>query len=477
MAKITNPKLFSEQFQIAPKALEKAGLFNPILNLDTKLFIDPLLLRHSKHETIAKAGVAEYKRYFEGIISLLSNSQNENDFAWKNAYKQLPEKEIPGTCLGYGINSISGRSIAIKHRNEIIYTANEIIKLGLKDPELFSLLPLFNEGIGPDTISDITTRAILFSLLEFTAQQANIFGIKTEPRTIYGRIVQVIRNPLRPKSFILLIPRDILRNLPFVEKWEDIEQAARFNGELRDRVNRLLAGIFKEKTKNAKKSKIAEILGNKQAMADLIKVIKECKANSYDFKKDNEGLLVWEKATENINTILRPDGATYSTTKEGLANLVNTIIEQYKFLIENRGLNKLIWKEDAKNHCKESVAQLLFFAVAHCYCVANDVDISPEMDTGNGRVDFKFSKGYRKKVIVEIKYSDNHNTVNGYDRQLNEYLKSEETVLGHYVVLDVGKMGDKEKKLYDKYNKSNSKTKSELSIIDAKIKPSPSKLR
>jgi hypothetical protein len=270
---------------------------------------------------------------------------------------------------------------------------------------------------------------------------------------------------------------DILRNLPYVEKWEDIECAARFNSELRDRVNRWLSDIFKEKTKNAKKAKIAEILGNKQAVADLIKIIKNCKAEPYDFKKDNEGLLIWEKATEAVKAILQPDGTTYHTTKNGLVNLVNKIIEQYQFLIENRGLNKLIWKEDSKHHCKESVAQQLFFAVAHCYCIANDVDISPEMDTGNGRVDFKFSKGYHKKVIVEIKYSDNHNTVNGYDKQLNEYLKSEETTFGHYVILDVGGMGEKDKKLYEKYNKSKSKTKSEITIIDARIKPTPSKLR
>jgi hypothetical protein len=40
MAKLINPKLFSQQFGINPTELDKEGLLDPVLNADTKLFVD-----------------------------------------------------------------------------------------------------------------------------------------------------------------------------------------------------------------------------------------------------------------------------------------------------------------------------------------------------------------------------------------------------------------------------------------------------
>jgi hypothetical protein len=40
-------------------------------------------------------------------------------------------------------------------------------------------------------------------------------------------------------------------------------------------------------------------------------------------------------------------------------------------------------------------------------------------------VDFKFSEGYKKRVLVEVKYADNSHFRNNIDNQLPTYLKSE----------------------------------------------------
>jgi hypothetical protein len=56
MGRIKNPKLFSQDFAIDPKKVEGLGLLDPILNGDTKLFIDPVLLKSSKHPIIASRG-------------------------------------------------------------------------------------------------------------------------------------------------------------------------------------------------------------------------------------------------------------------------------------------------------------------------------------------------------------------------------------------------------------------------------------
>ncbi len=76
--------------------------------------------------------------------------------------------------------------------------------------------------------------------------------------------------------------------------------------------------------------------------------------------------------------------------------------------------------------------------MAHSYCRANNLDITPEAETGTGPVDFKVSSGFDGRVLVEIKLSTNEKMVAGYTRQLAAYKKAEQTLHGYYVVIDVG---------------------------------------
>lgn len=55
MAIIKDPITFSKQFKISKVGLDKLGIFNPTLNVDTKLFIDPLLLETCKHPEISSS--------------------------------------------------------------------------------------------------------------------------------------------------------------------------------------------------------------------------------------------------------------------------------------------------------------------------------------------------------------------------------------------------------------------------------------
>jgi hypothetical protein len=53
MAKIQNPLLFSKHFGVDEKELANAGLIDPFLNVDTQLFIDPVLLEKSANPKIS----------------------------------------------------------------------------------------------------------------------------------------------------------------------------------------------------------------------------------------------------------------------------------------------------------------------------------------------------------------------------------------------------------------------------------------
>ena len=92
-------------------------------------------------------------------------------------------------------------------------------------------------------------------------------------------------------------------------------------------------------------------------------------------------------------------------------------------MVENKGLWKELWDENGKPR-KEKASQRLFFAVAYSYCKANNIDLTPEADSGNGPVDFKLSQGFDSKLVVEVKLSTNGRLVHGYEKQLEIYKKA-----------------------------------------------------
>ena len=140
--------------------------------------------------------------------------------------------------------------------------------------------------------------------------------------------------------------------------------------------------------------------------------------------------------------------------------------------------DKNLWEElwDDGNPKLERSAQLLFFAISEVFCKANDVDVSPEAHMGGGPVDFKFTKGYSNKIVVEFKRSMG-TVVHGYGKQLEIYKKAAGTDEGIFVVLDYGDLGDKLSKINkirtDKINQGEKA--SEIIVIDCTKKASASK--
>lgn len=133
-------------------------------------------------------------------------------------------------------------------------------------------------------------------------------------------------------------------------------------------------------------------------------------------------------------------------TTDKVKSVVSDILSQFKDLVENKGLWKQFWNKDwtPKN---EKSAQEIFYAVADSFCKANNIDLSPEANFGNGPVDFKFSNGYDAKVVVEMKLSTNPKIVHGYEKQLEVYKAAENTSNGIFLIIDVGQIGGKYEKV------------------------------
>ncbi len=231
MAKIINPILFSSYFGVDPAEIDKAGLIDPFLNVDLELFIDPVLLEKSAFNEISGNALAAFKKHFSNIIRLLAMSNNEEDAPWRAARRLLNLDEPSENGLGYGGASRSGSSRPEDIQTMILRTTSEIVTLGADDPEMISLMGFFEEGVGPDTISDFTTQVILLNLAKITSDFCNSQSLSTIPisddRQDIG-LPHFVNTKGLSKPF-LLVPKDIVRDLPIANDWSDVREAAMRN--------------------------------------------------------------------------------------------------------------------------------------------------------------------------------------------------------------------------------------------------------
>jgi hypothetical protein len=474
MGRIRDPKLFSQEFGIDAKKLAKLRLLDPILNADTKLFIDPVLLQSSSNKAIKAEGLKHFSKYFGNVIRLLSASKVVGDLAWRTAALHLKLDELPQLCLGFGGNTTRGRSIAKVTKKRVLATAKEIVELGIKDPELFSLVGLLEEGVGPDTIGDMTAHAILPTLVAITEAAARELKIKVRDAHISGIDARLPYNKYSRRP-LLLVPEDILRDLPVATDWSDVAEAASANAEIRARVNKFIGDIWRMKTKEQKDTVRTSALANVDAFRSLLDAVYLLSEDSYDFAADPEGHRVFREALRDFATKFPLKLKTPKLkNRNELVNTVDRIVEHFKTLVEKNGVNYLLW--DGTRRRKEKAAQRLFFAVADVYCKANNVDISPETDSGAGPVDFKFSSGYGGRVLVEIKLSTGK-VVHGYTTQIGVYEDAAKTTDSVYLVIDVGGLDAKLKTIMKTRNDrvARGEPAPKIVVVDGALKPSASK--
>jgi hypothetical protein len=432
--------LFSQHFGIDTSDLASANLIDPFLNVDTQLFIDPILLEKSSNEIIRGEAYAAFREHFANFLKLLDISKNEGDAAWRGAQRLLNLREPPENGLGYGGSSRSGSSRPAEIRDAIMRTAKEIVELGSHDPEMISLMGFFEEGVGPDTISDFTTRVIERQLSKITETYCNSRGIPTDKQIGADYGLPFLNDGNNGKSFIVLVPRDIVRDLPMANDWSEVETAISANRRIRDSVNVLLSGIARPTVADRKIALRRAAMQSSELFELFLQSIKSAAAH-YDPNSDALGYY-------RLKDLLAGDRNSFKANRKyDLANGVETLIElvhdtiaMFRHHVEKGNLWEELWIGDTPK--RERAAQLIYYAIADCFCMANDVDISPEANMGGGPIDFKFSKGYSARVLVEIKRSSG-SVVHGYEKQLEFYKEAARTFHGIFVVVNFGDLGRK----------------------------------
>jgi len=466
----------SDALNIDLDNFESTGAFNGFVDLDSLFYIDPYLLRKVTTPELNNS-YKKFRNYFKVVVKLIDNSSTLGDPFWRRALQLLIFKEIPNLGLGYSKNDNKGNAIGIKLAKNLIVTASEIIQKGITDPELFELVGLIEEGVGADRISDMTCRIILEDLLTFTQRITSTLQLK---RTTYIKFKDIKYKVPRYIKPIILIPNEILTPLPVAYDWQDIDVICTHNEELRKRVNDIIGNTWKKATNKNRVSKSylkSVFLEHPELIVDLIDQYKRKPVDRYDFKNDPKGEIIWYQDAKNYASIYPLDLKKYEKVdKKNIVKVVREICIQFRTLIENNGLVKLLYNDDNKRR-HEKYPQLLFYGVADSYCKANNLDLSAEPNAGRGPVDFKLSKGYDTRVNVEVKYSSNPKLLKGYEVQLPIYDKAEKSSHSIYLVIRTTESTaniENLNKLRDETVKAG-KRAPEIIEIDGRIQESASK--
>ena len=464
-----NDKLYSEYFGIKSSTLKNYNVFNGFVNRDALYYMLPYKFEDIQIDDF-KNSYHKYKQYFSNIITILDQS-NGNDVFYRQAEKKFQFHELGHIGLGYSKTGKNGSGIGKKFASQLTQTAYQLVKAGIKDPEIFFLIGLLEEGIGADRISDMTAWILQEDFLLYTQRVSFKLKLKTK-KFLYGTTFYNL--PFNSSSEpIIFCPKIVLTDLPVAFDNSDIDRVCSHNSSLRNKVNEIIGQIFDKQTRAFIKRNFKNlILDNPSILEETIKTYKE-KGKNYDFENDPNGDFIWKEiASDTVQNF--PLSLKISTKP---IDIVNIICNKYQDLIENNGMWKFFHNNDG-THKNESFAQMLFFAIAHSYCEVNNLDISPETDTGNGLIDFKISKGFNDKINIEMKLSTNTKLLHGYKSQLAIYNKAENTNQSKFVIVQLyDKDTAKIEKVYQ-YKRQNETINNKLPdifVIDATKRESASK--
>ena len=413
--------LFSNEFNVSQEQMFQTGVFDVFLDEDSHFFINIKRLQVCTVPECLNA-YEKVNQYFHNIGLLLAKAK-VGDKLYQTAIDYFDFSEVSGINLGFS-EGTRGSGFGKKLSNKIVKDAYDIIQAGTNEPEIFQLVSLFEENVGPDRISDMVAKIISDEIVSYSKRIYTELNINSKTFPSFQFDDGILQNPYK-KSQLLLLPAEILHKLPVAKEWSEVDRVCRENRAIKRELNSNISKEWAKMSSSAKKDYLLQyIFKNPEKVGRLIQSYKDSKVGKCNFFEDIDYLIKFIKSSidfekENLRT-------SFEASKE--------ILNSYKRWVEyHRGALVI---NPRKQKASEKVVQRTIHAVALMYCELNNWDISPETDNGRGPVDFKISRG-NDKTVIEIKLSSNAQCVHGLETQIEEYAKAENTANKIFVVVKV----------------------------------------
>lgn len=425
---------YSKHLGVKHLDLVQKGVFNGYLNEDSKLHVDPLLLKGCKIPEFENA-YNEFLQYFKGFITLTKavKQANSSDRFFREMINRFKLSEIPNTGLGFSMGNTQGKGISKKLATQLANSAYEIISAGLIDPEIFCLMPLIEDNIAADRISDMTIAILQKNILQYTQRVSTELKLSTQRYEYKGELFNV---PFYNKKPIHFIPMCLLTDLPTAHDYDDIEKVCHYNTKFKRRVAKIIGLSWQEYKDFKKQDWRKHILGNQNCYDAVINFYKGLDGIPYDFQIDQKNKYQDILLEEFLNKFpFAFSNLPYADVETEVYEFTKAICNQFKHLVEDNRLSEILYRKNRTPD--ETDWQMLLFTVADTYLIAgnHDIAITREDNPGVGEIDFHITRGSQANTIIEIKRSTNKDLYHGYRTQLAAYIKADRAKSGIFMII------------------------------------------
>lgn len=212
---------FNQRFGVSAIAMRRLGTFNPKIDVDNNMFVDPKLLGIGKNEF--EGAHDELVAYFAKVVQLirLITTRVDADLAWTEAWRRMQFRETANTALGFSKESTNGNGIGRVLAQRIVTRASEILPQVDFEPDVFELIGVFAERIGCDRVSDMIVHILKGRFLVYTDRVTRELGVKQVVEVTYGSDKYLCPRFNRRDRPMILVPAALLKPLPIAADIQD----------------------------------------------------------------------------------------------------------------------------------------------------------------------------------------------------------------------------------------------------------------
>ena len=418
---------FSDAFEIGPT--NEDDWFDVTLDVDSNFCIDPFLIYQDDS--------GEWNTAHDHILSFFAMTfdcvrraaGDKNSLPWRMAKNLMLFPEPAEFCLGVAATSPLGAGSGPGLQAEMLESISAALGHGLSNIPHMEYLAVLAGGIGYDRTSDMACNILKSYFIQYTQNVCRRHGIPMNKILVkhadwsdehYYWIDKKVELPLNPTVTqqvlpILLTPEMFIKDIPVAtaEKFWNYAQGA---SELRDRFNFDLA-------RNAPRHLKARLARNNIGLVDsYFTSLEQERHNAYSLQDDPRRRL--NPGETRTSLLVNFPGAAMPTAQEGIPQFVESLVTNFAYCIENKGIWRMLWYKSRGR--EEKMVQWLFYAMVVMFCRQNNVAVTPESDAGRGPVDFTFSQGWKDRALVELKLVRNTAFWDGITKQVPTYARAEE---------------------------------------------------
>lgn len=431
---------FTEQFGVV-RDEARDDWFNCELSTDTPLYVDPFLVFEDEDPFWSETRQTVID-FFGLALSFVTAAQGDQTSPhYLKAVRMLKFPEPSEFALGLSMGHPKGSGAGFKYAEKMAYALDLLSRSGVNHVQYIQAFSLFCEGLGVDRISDIFCDIVKSRFIEYTQAVASrhevvlaevpVRAARWHRRT--GRWDHLrARLPKSPvtEEGVLLVPRRFLKDIPVVTPdsfwtWAD----ASVGDDLRQELNyELNVALSKEERNNAA---YETAWRHPHLVVNYLDQVAETDNKPYDVERDPKMLVEWAEIGRDAAAKQEPIAKLDAESK--FAAWVLELAKEFQHAVEETDLWKALWDDGLKKYRPEKIVQAVAGMLFAAHCRMADVDLTRESNLGRGPVDFKFSQGWQKRALLEVKLIPSTHFFTGASKQLPQYMKTERASVGVYL--------------------------------------------